>query len=446
MRYEKENNLLLNSFLNRTFFKAWKESDNKKLANFQGLELFVNAKCNLKCKYCYIANYGKELYPPEYQDEKKILKNTEIFLKWLVKKNLAPRSIEVFSGEPFVQEIGFKIFEIIFNVFKKAKKKPAEIIVPTNYTFILSEKLTKRVENLLFQSRKLKIPVFLSASIDGKYCETNRPFLGQSGPDPRDDEYYDKVFKFNKKWDFAFHPMIYSEEIEKWKDNFLWFQRMFKRFGIPFDRIYLLEVRNKEWTREKILKFAEFIEFLIKFTFFEILEGDAKKFLTFLVNSGFNILRAPLIKIGKGLGCSIQNTLHVRLGDLAIVPCHRTSYAPFIAGKFLVRNDEIIGIKALNPELFIAIISMTAKNQPQCESCLIKEICSWGCLGSQFETTGDLFSPIPTVCLLQHAKIAAMAKTYEELGILNQILSTFDRDVQFVFTQLIDFLKGLKSK
>ena len=44
-------------------------------------------------------------------------------------------------------------------------------------------------------------------------------------------------------------------------------------------------------------------------------------------------------------------------------------------------------------------------------------------LGSQFETTGDLFSPIPTVCQLEHAKIYAMIKTYKKLNLYNKIYS-----------------------
>jgi len=38
----------------------------------------------------------------------------------------------------------------------------------------------------------------------------------------------------------------------------------------------------------------------------------------------------------------------VRLGDLAICPCHRTSYDKYLLGKFEVKDNQIIGIKANN--------------------------------------------------------------------------------------------------
>jgi len=45
----------------------------------------------------------------------------------------------------------------------------------------------------------------------------------------------------------GFHPMIYSNKIEYWIDNFLWFQKMFYKYGINPFNVYLLEVRNVEW-------------------------------------------------------------------------------------------------------------------------------------------------------------------------------------------------------
>jgi len=423
MNYQEENNKLVESFLNRTFFKAWRNPEIKELANFQTVELWLNNKCNLACKYCYLDKYGDDLYAPKFQDDQKILKNLEIFLDWLIKNKFAPR-LELFGGEPLIQEIGFKAIEMILEKYKNIKKKPCALVIPTNYTFLLSEKLTQKIENLLKKSRKIGIPISLSASFDGKYCERNRPFKGAktNQPDPRDDKYYDKAFAFNKKWGFGFHPMIYSEEIKNWKKNWLWFQENFRKHNSPWDNIYLLEIRNAEWQNEQILEFGKFLEFLVKWTFYNPCHGDLGNFLFFLFKKGYNILESPFTTIGRGIGCSIQSTVHLRLGDLALVPCHRTSYPPFVFGHFKVENNRIVSIEASNPELMIAIYSFDAKNQPQCENCLLKNLCSFGCLGSQFETTGDLFSPIPTVCQLEHVKIASIINALKELKILEAVL------------------------
>lgn len=418
MTYQEENDKLLNSFLDRTFFKTWGNQE-EGLENFRTLELFLNTKCDLRCSYCYLANFGNELYPPRLQDDKRVLANLQILLDWLLDRKLTPK-LELFSGEPFTQNVSLQALNMILDKFERAESRPESIVIPTNYTFILNEALTEKIECLLERSRKLAMPVILSASIDGKYCEANRPFRSGKS-DPRDDGYYDRVFAFNKKWGVSFHPMIYSDHIDSWQNNFLWFQEMLKKHDIPWSNIYLLEVRNMEWSRDNILGFEEFIKFLIRWTFFVPCHGQSQEFAHFLFKRGFNILQSPLSTIGRGIGCSIQSTIHMRLGDLAIVPCHRTSYEPFITGHFIVDDGRIISIRADNPELFIGIISAQSRSQPMCESCLIKQLCSGGCLGSQFEVTGDLFSPIPSVCQLEHAKIRAMITAYKELKVFDLI-------------------------
>ncbi|GAI76974.1 unnamed protein product, partial [marine sediment metagenome] len=209
-----------------------------------------------------MANFGNELYPPELQDDKRVLANLQILLAWLVDRKLTPK-LELFSGDPF----SLQAVSMILDKFENAESKPKSIVIPTNYTFILSKALTEKIESLVERSRRLGIPIFLSASIDGRYCEANRPFRSGKS-DPRDDGYYDRVFAFNKKWGFSFHPMIYSDRIDSWQNNFLWFQEMLKKHDIPWSNIYLLEVRNKEWSRDNILGFEEFIKFLIRWIFF----------------------------------------------------------------------------------------------------------------------------------------------------------------------------------
>ena len=438
MTYQEENDKLLTSFLDRTFFKTWR-NQKEGFENFRTLELFLNTKCNLKCSYCYLANFGNELYPMDLQNDSRVLANLEILLNWLIDRQLAPK-LELFSGEPFVQNVSLQALDMILDKFENAENKPEGIIIPTNYTFIMNDVMTGKIEDLIKRSRDLDMPIHLSASIDGKYCEDNRPF--RSGKNPRDDDYYDKVFAFNKKWGFSFHPMIYSDHIDSWPNNFLWFQEMLKKYDLPWNNIYLLEIRNKEWTKDNILRFEEFIKFLIRWTFLVPCRGNTEMFVRSVFKRGFNILQSPLTTIGRGIGCSIQSTIHLRLGDLAIVPCHRTSYEPFVSGHFTVNNGRITGIRADNPELFIGIISLQGRSQPVCESCLIKYLCSGGCLGSQFEVTGDLFSPIPSVCRLEHAKIKAMIAAYRELGVFDLICDRVSPEKRYALNMSEEMLNG----
>jgi radical SAM protein with 4Fe4S-binding SPASM domain len=347
------------------------------------------------------------------------MENLDLTLDWLIKRQFAPE-LEVFSGEPFFGETGFRVLHRILDKFEFVDKKPPSIVIPTNYTFILHDELTQKVEECLEKGKARGIPIILSASIDGKYCEANRPF--RRGNDGRDDAYYDRVFAFNKKWGFSFHPMIYSQHISSWQANFLWFQEMLRKHDIPWSNIYLLEVRNAEWTLSDIEEYGKFIQFLTRWAF-DMCQRDKKQFIDFIFKTGFNTLRSIMSTVGRGLGCSIQSTFHLRLGDLAIVPCHRLSYSPFITGHLEVENHQVVGVKAHNVELYLAIESIDGKNMPFCETCLVRSLCSLCCLGSNFETTGDLFSPIPSVCQLEHHRVKSEIDVLKDLGVLGMFLS-----------------------
>jgi radical SAM protein with 4Fe4S-binding SPASM domain len=419
MNFQQENDYLLKSFLKRTFFDNWR-TGNKDL-NFGSVEIELFPHCNLGCKYCYFIKNANHIYPKEIRDEDTMVKNVGIFIDWLQENGYNP-NIDIFSGEPLSQEIGYRVLDVLYDKYKNALKKPTYISIPTNYTFLLDDNLIKRVEDQISKFASIGIRIALSASVDGLYMEDNRPIVNTKDfivkEKSRDQSFYDKLFAFNKKHFFGFHPMVYSSRIEYWKQNFLWFQENFKKYDIPFFDIYLLEVRNKEWTVKQMAEFSDFIRFLMVWTFENVLQSDKDKFMDFIFKyKGYNILASSLSQTGRGLGCSLQSMLYVRMGDLNIIPCHRTAYKGKEVGQFQVYNNKIIDIKAKNPEIGIGVISLEGKAQPQCETCLIKYNCTLGCLGSQFEANGDEFSPIPTVCQLEHAKMLGLVKGAKEIGI-----------------------------
>lgn len=440
MDQKRENDLLLQNFLEWTFFKEWRNPGNN--LNFRAIELMINSTCDLACQYCYYTNFGHELYPSKISKPNEILENLHALLTWLVDNKFRPE-IDLFSGELFAQKIGRDVLNLIYDFYSKVpwNLRPRLILIPTNYSFILDDNLIKYADDIIGKFRSIGINIGLSASVDGKYFDKiNRPMrkvLKGHIEDPRDDEYYNKIFAFNKRHGFGFHPMVYSNGIEMWKDNFLWFQEMFDKYDIPWNYIYLLEVRNAEWTTEQIKEFGRFMQFLIDFAW-EKCDKDFNKYFEFLTKGkGFNILSAPIGKIGRGLGCSIQSMMYIRLGDLTISPCHRTMYPGFQYARFKKLDGKIVGIESLNPELMIATFSLDAATFPYCQECLINDVCSKGCLGSQLEVTGDMFTPIPTVCQLEHVKVWAMADKYRQLGILSKLLAEIDRTKAKIFKKLL---------
>jgi hypothetical protein len=101
--------------------------------------------------------------------------------------------------------------------------------------------------------------------------------------------------------------MIYSKGIHEWKKNFLWFQEKMAERNIPWEAIYLLQVRNQEWTQEEVWGLQDFLRFLFDFAWEKVGE-DPQNLHDFLFRgTGFNILTQPISRIGRGLTCGIQS-------------------------------------------------------------------------------------------------------------------------------------------
>lgn len=419
--YQRENTELFEFFLENSFYKSWRSEVGEPdyFPNYDHLELMVNHKCDLKCKYCYMDKYYKDYFPQGTQSSSKILHNTDILMEWLLANGFTPE-IEIFAGD----SIGSPVCRQIIHKFQDAaldgRRASRMIVAPTNFSWGTKKKQREDLELLLEKSEYSGIPIYLSFSVDGKYMEANRPF--KSKKSRYTDEYYDRMFKYMTTYPLSgCHPMVYSEGIEHAIENFLWWQGEFEKYGIDWRQIYYLEVRNEEWTVEQTKHYAEFIKFLVRWAYEKA--GSTEDFIHFLYKKrGFNILLSPLVSTGRGMPCSIQSCLCLRMGDLTVVPCHRTAYKFMETATARIEDGKLTGFDAKNTELWYAIQALDNKRYPVCERCTINNVCSGGCLGSQYESTGQLFSPIPTVCRLFHAKIAAIVEVATELGIFSDIL------------------------
>ena len=238
MTYKEENNILLNTIYKEYFYDRWKNKIQPK-----SIEFIFSPYCDLKCKYCYLNHHYDKQFPINTFNPELSIQNALKICEWMVNNHYTP-TLNIFSGELFAQESGFKLIKEILDFYEKVPEEDRvkEIVIPTNGTFCADLMKINRVEHLIQQSQNLNIPMYLSFSIDGKYMdEENRPGV---------DRYYDRIFDLMSKYDYSVHPMLYSHNIDQWIENFDWFQSKMNEFNIPWSHMYLLQVRNKEWTRE----------------------------------------------------------------------------------------------------------------------------------------------------------------------------------------------------
>lgn len=411
---KQDDQFLLEEFLKAHYIDLWKNPYFKE-RDFPILELIFTPVCNTKCEYCYYKNYGNQLNPPELCTKQNILTNLDTLLSFLKARGTIPGQIDLFTGEFFNIPYWEKILSIV-GVYC-----PDSLIgIPTNCTFCLDEDKLKKIEKVLETNPNVR----LSLSSDGKFLDNDsRPLRnGQKYTE----EYYDRLFKFGAKYRFHFHPMISRIHIDQWKDNYKWYiENIAKYYKISekeaLSMIYLLEVRNPDWRIEEIHEFSEFLKWLIEYSysFYEDPEEYVRKFIF----GGSNIFRSLIPITVRGLGCSIQSTLTVRISDLVIPPCHRTAYKGLNAGKLLIeKNRPNFHIEIENPINYMMTKTFTAMNGVKCNHCPVKNLCVKYCIGVNYEVNKDLFIPVDQVCLLERIKIDSFIQGFEKIGITDYIL------------------------
>lgn len=455
--YQKENDFLLQNFMEKTFLASWrlqwkryveKDEEAQRIfrekdifyGNYSSFEFQLNSYCDLDCMYCYEQRYGNKYFPGDTANKKTVLHNVDLILDWLYENKMFPK-IELFSGDPLVQDIGHDVIEKIIEVAEKGRKVTQFISVPTNMGVLLHPKRLERLEQNIERAKKVGITLALSASVDGAFMEENRPFR-RKDKFRRDEKYYDDLFKFGKKYNLGFHPMVYSNNIKDWIFNFLWFQEKFLEYEINWTNLYLLEIRNIEWTEEDCKELYDYMRWLVHWSFNQV----GKNPLAYGNGSQmFNILASGFMTNGRGIGCSIQSSLQLRVGDLSWAMCHRLMYDKLNAGKFEVVDDKITGkFISSNFESHIGLQAADTLSFPYCETCMLKFLCNAGCLGSNYESTGDPYTTHPSVCRIEHFKILGILQGLADCDLLPQTISLLEERkktsiMMFLETGLVKF-------
>lgn len=407
------------------------------------IELIVRPECNQKCEYCYITKYGDQLYPKETRvSREQTLKNIEMFLEYLYEKKYFINRWELFAGDLFFDNLYFDILDLFKKYFNKIKEnfsylledKIVEIVTPTNFSFILSDKKNEKInklENYIENFRQMNIILGFSWSTDGKYAVDIR----EKKEIP--EEYWDKVFALVKKYNFGIHPMISFESINNSIKNYDWFLDKLSYFN---DNQYwsptFLEVRNSGWTDEQIQEYLKLLNHVIDFrwnklnknlkNFTKHIFGSSIPELGQIFSNDFIGLKSIREKSDSHPTCGMKFALNLNVSDLAFYPCHRLTYPQFEGIKFKLNEnkDKIIDVEAgKNLSLFNYILDRNIHYEPLCTKCEINYICPHGCLGAQYEYSGELFLPIPEVCRMLKAKMAFLIKRYHELGVFYELFN-----------------------
>lgn len=433
LQYQKEQDQLLNTILQQRYFLPWQNIEaldgEQRLRKDSSLEIYLTAACNQKCEYCYLHKYP-ELYPQDKMQPKHILHNLRLLYEWIIENNYYIKTLDFFSGDIWQTQFGLDVLELTYEYTIKGMQYD-DILIASNCSFVNDPIQMQHIQRYIYKFNEIGKHLAFSISIDGKIIDT----FARPRNDPNfiyTDKFYELIFSFAKHNGYGFHPMVSSHNIHLWHDNLKWWKEMTDKYHMRFDiAVMMLEVRNDDWTDETIQTYCDFIIELAE----DFLKNQCNNDITVFGNLTGNIRidptneTLPLLngyypwcfgEVDTFMGCTVANQFAVRIGDLAICPCHRTAYDKYLYGYLTVENDKITGITARNHQMAIQILMGNIMTVfPRCNVCLYNPICLHGCLGSQIEAMRDPFIPIPSVCKLFHAKYDAILTWYKEKGIID---------------------------
>lgn len=443
--FQKEQNALLKNIIS-PIYGYWQEygtacynnGDTSKFSRGLSLELYITPECNQNCEYCYLVKNKDEIYPKEIRDPDTIINNLKILLKYYQSQGFALPRIDLFSGEIWGYGLGNRILNTLLEAINHGLRID-EIVIPSNMSFLANEKTAQTIQDYIDIFAIENTRIIFSASVDGKMIEEKtRPYVGGEKITlaKKNDDFYDRLFKFLKLNHYCIHPMVSAASVDNWIENYDWWWEQYHKYEIEAPWYYFsmfLEVRNNDWTDEKIIQYLKVVNHMMEKDMKEIYHNenieefycDKLKHIDYLVinKDGTKTLKEPTSKnsyipydlaSSNTPGCTINTMLCVRLGDLSIVPCHRTSYNKFIYGHYQIEDNKIVDLIAENINLPLYIYTGNFLGAMECGTCP-NIYCIKGCFGSQYESTGEILYPIHSVCELAYAKTFFLYYKHKEI-------------------------------
>ena len=410
----------------------------------RGIELIIRPQCNQKCEYCYITRYGTDLYPLHTRiSNEEICNRIDKILDWVFNtKGTFINRWELFAGDLFYDDLAFDIFDVfynrileIYNKWRRVVSMPENgglILIPCNFSFIDDDEKTKKVKEYIAKFKELNWDLGFSISTDGESCVDTREQRELAT------DHFDKLFQWTLEYPAnGFHAIVSASNVGQMIESYDWWKNKFQHWygdkpELDIDFLpYWLEARNDDWTEQTIQEYLKLLDYMwddrlamcdnnIDHLAYHLFKGDgANNTLRGLrSNDLINLKVEEHPEDSQITQCTLSHCACINLNTYEIVPCHRLSYPQFVGFKLVEQDGKIVDIEPKNISGYLTTVMHNEQARPKCCACIYRRLCHKGCLGAQYESHGELFQPVISVCQLIMRYTAHMVNKYHTSGVL----------------------------
>ena len=362
------------------------------LKNNPNIDLLFNAsKCNDEEKNIPLEN--SDIF----------LNNLQLLLNYLIQNNIQILNWTLKSSNNlFLNDVYFQIIQLFEFYFLKINKK-GNINYHTNF-------LTKEILNKKEQYNNINLNLYYKIYLNNDY-------------DLNVLNYIDNL-----------EIIITSTYIQHSLNQYKYLMTYIQNNQIALN-INIITNYCTNWTDDEILLYLNILEYLIQENKFNNYKDIFIKNNTPISLFYYNKYKTNV------LNCSIGQALSINCNTLTLPICCGLQYNVFTGGQFIIDNNQIIGIEAL--EGINGYLNQKFTNhfcQLDCVACENKYFCQKGCHKLQFDFNIEPYLPIKNICKLENSRINFLIQKFHDLKIFHKIFINNLLDDNSLKIQLIKLL------
>ena len=318
------------------------------------------------------------------------------------------------DSEVYIQDY-LNCLNIIYKKFEKQSIKPLKIIIPSSGLFLLDQSNINAYNDLIKKFWKLNICLDIQINLYNLDI--------------------DKSSKILSNLNLLYSPtnlikLTYYISKDTIKNDILNFYSILSYLNDDYKKSINIKIIEDRHIDSNLNEFLAFTNLYLDIFYNIVFQKNSNEFIKFLLNKKDNFISLNdhdlFLNNGK-LKCNISDYLFINIDNLSIPFCPALDNQYYSIGKIHFNKNKF-KINENNCSILIAKDYMQQSCLPNCESCMHLGLCNGFCMYNSFKDHGNLFVPIPELCILNKNKIIFILNYLKENNLIDYLFNNIDNN------------------